>query len=80
MEREAAIHPQGTGFQTGFAGSKAEAVDPEIARSQKYDDNHANDGEDVHFAQLRVHVDGARCARTPDVSAATKSKASVRRG
>jgi hypothetical protein len=29
--------------------SKAEAVDSEIARNQKYDNNYANDSKDVHF-------------------------------
>jgi hypothetical protein len=38
-------------------------MDPEIARNQKYDNHYANDGEDVHFALLPFHDDGA--GRTP---------------
>lgn len=41
------------GFRTGSAGSKAKAMDPEIACNQNYDDYYANDGEDVHSALLR---------------------------
>jgi hypothetical protein len=39
-------------FKTGFARSKAKAMDPEIARNQHYDDHYANDSEDVHSALL----------------------------
>jgi hypothetical protein len=40
-------------FKTGFARSKAKAMDPEIARNQNYDDHYANDSEDVHSAYSR---------------------------
>ena len=65
-------------FKTGFARSKAKAMDPEIARNQNYDDHYANDGEDVHSALLPFHDDSARRARTPSVSAAIKLIASFR--
>jgi hypothetical protein len=39
-------------FKTGFARSKAKAMDPEIARNQNYDDHHANDSKDVHSVPL----------------------------
>jgi len=65
-------------FKTGFARSKAKAMDPEIARNQNYDDHYANDSEDVHSALLPFHDDSARRARTPYVSAAIKLIASFR--
>ncbi len=49
---------------TRFAGSKAKAMDPEIARNQNYDDHYANDSEDVHSALLPFHDDSAQRART----------------
>src|SRR5260370_41131370 len=63
-------------FKTGFARSKAKAMDPEIARNQNYDDHYANDSEDVHSALLPFHDDSARRARTPSVSASIKLIAS----
>jgi hypothetical protein len=39
--------------KTGFARSKAKAMDPEIARNQNYDDHYANDSEDVHLLYSR---------------------------
>jgi hypothetical protein len=63
---------------TGFAGSKAKAMDPEIAGNQNYDDHYANDSEDVHSALLPFHDDSARRARSPYVSAAIKLLASFR--
>src|ERR1700745_4295985 len=44
-------------LKTGFARSKAKAMDPEIARNQDYDDHYANDSEDVHSALLPFHDD-----------------------
>ena len=69
--------PSTTGF-AGFAGSKAKAMDPEIAGNQNYDDHYANDSEDVHSALLPFHDDSARRARSPYVSAAVKLLASFR--
>src|SRR5665213_3476084 len=52
----------------GFVRSKADAVDPQIARNQNYDDHYADDSEDVHSAALTLKKGGgARCARTPRV-------------
>jgi hypothetical protein len=65
-------------LKTGFATSKAKAMDPEIARDQNYDDHYANDSEDVHSALLPFHDDSARRARSPYVSAAIKLLASFR--
>jgi hypothetical protein len=45
-------------IDTGFAKSKTNAVDPEIARNQKYDNHYTNDGKDIHFALLPIHDDG----------------------
>jgi hypothetical protein len=66
-------------FKTGFARSKAKAMDPEIARNQNYDDHYANDSEDVHSALLPFHDDSARRARTPSVSASITLIASFSR-
>src|ERR1700751_2989100 len=63
---------------TGFAGSKAKAMDSEIAGNQNYDDHYANDSEDVHSALLPFHDYSARRARSPYVSAAVKLLASFR--
>ena len=65
-------------FKTGFARSKAKAMDPEIARNQNYDDHYANDSEDVHSALLPFHDDSARRARSSYVSVAIKLIASFR--
>ena len=65
-------------FKTGFARSKAKAMDPEIARNQNYDDHYANDSEDVHSALLPFHDDSARRARSSYVSVAIKLLASFR--
>ena len=65
-------------FKTGFARSKAKAMDPEIARNQNYDDHYANDSEDVHSALLPFHDDSAPRARSSYVSAAIKLIASFR--
>jgi hypothetical protein len=35
---------------TGLGRSKANAMDSEITRNQKYDNDYANDGKDIHFA------------------------------
>ena len=53
-------------------------MDPKIARNQNYDDDYANDSEDVHSALLPFHDDSARRARTSYVSAAIKLIASFR--
>ena len=65
-------------FKTGFARSKAKAMDPEIARNQNYDDHYANDSEDVHSALLPFHDDSVRRARSSYVSIAIKLIASFR--
>jgi hypothetical protein len=47
-----------------FARSIDNAMQLEIARHQNYDDHYADDGEDVHFALLPLHDNGATCLRT----------------
>jgi hypothetical protein len=49
------------------AGSKATAMDPEIASNQDYDDHYTNDGKDVHFfnSHLMVAMRGVLAARNP---------------
>jgi hypothetical protein len=70
--------PQLRPLKTGFARSKAKAMDPEIARNQNYDDYYANDSEDVHSALLPFHDDSAWRARSPYVATASKLNASFR--
>ena len=65
-------------FKTGFARSKAKAMDPEIACNQHYDYHYANDSEDVHSALLPFHDDSARRARSSYVYVAIKLIASFR--
>jgi hypothetical protein len=55
--------------KASFARSKANTMDPEVARNQYYNDHYANDSKNVHSAALTVNNDnGARCVRTPCVS------------
>jgi hypothetical protein len=61
--RQSRFYGEGS-TETGFVRSKAEAVDSEIARNQKYDNHYANDSKDVHFALLPFHDDGVQRART----------------
>jgi hypothetical protein len=44
----------------GFARSKAQAMHPEIACNNNYDDYYANDREDVHWSLLPLRNGTAR--------------------
>jgi hypothetical protein len=70
----------GNATSDGIAGSEAEAMDPEIARNQKYHDHNANDGKDVHllYSDFMMMAYGVLAHRT--YQTVTRLQASFRDG